>query len=342
MITRTRGLIFGGVCLVLGGLLGFYVHPSTSSSPYIGPLRQSDLNATAKYKFIDPLIGLKSSESVVLPEHKELQEDLKNYIAKQQSSGDIEIVSVNFRDVTAAAGFYINADEEYSPASLLKVPLMMSIFNLTETDTTILSQRVYYADGNNANTQEHYASPTQLRAGYYSVNDLMEHLIENSDNNAAELLTNYLNKNGNDKSITELVRDLGINEIDLSNDFITIKAYSLFFRVLFNSTYLSRANSEKALEILSKTDFRQGIVAPLPKDISVAHKFGEFTLKQNDGTVIKRELHDCGLVYYPEHPYLLCIMMKGKNFDSLQTTLQNISRKVYEYIGNLYRSPGEQ
>jgi len=28
------------------------------------------------------------------------------------------------------------------------------------------------------------------------------------------------------------------------------------------------------------------------------------------------QLHDCGIVYYPETPYLLCVMTKGWNFET--------------------------
>ena len=60
--------------------------------------------------------------------------------------------------------------------------------------------------------------------------------------------------------------------------FISAKNYSLFFRVLYNATYLSREMSEKALGLLSKTVFRDGLTAKLPSSVVVSHKFGEWVL----------------------------------------------------------------
>jgi hypothetical protein len=37
--------------------------------------------------------------------------------------------------------------------------------------------------------------------------------------------------------------------------------YASFFRVLFNASYLNRKDSEKALALLTKVAFRDGLIA---------------------------------------------------------------------------------
>lgn len=97
-------------------------------------------------------------------------------------------------------------------------------------------------------------------------------MITNSDNEAKELLIQDIDETFLQKVYTEI----GINTAgDLTKDFISVKDYSGFFRLLYNATYLNRDLSEKALKILSKTNFDKGITAGLPKGITVAHKFGE-------------------------------------------------------------------
>jgi hypothetical protein len=161
-------------------------------------------------------------------------------------------------------------------------------------------------------------------------------MIKYSDNNAAELLINHLNMTNQDGTFDTLFKDMGINQIDLGNDFISIRAYALFFRILYNSTYLSRDMSEKALALLSQTDFSKGIEGGVPNNIEVSQKFGEFTQESTSGTLVKRELHNCGIVYYPGHPYLLCIMTKGKDFAPLEGVLSEISRKVFIFMEQKY------
>jgi hypothetical protein len=61
-------------------------------------------------------------------------------------------------------------------------------------------------------------------------------------------------------------------------------------------------------------------------NIPVAHKFGERT--GFAGGV--KQLHDCGIVYYPKNPYLLCIMTRGTDFTKLESTIAAVSKMVYQ------------
>lgn len=65
----------------------------------------------------------------------------------------------------------------------------------------------------------------------------------------------------------------------------------------------------------------------MPASVKVAHKFGERLLE--DST---RQLHDCGIVYYPENPYLICIMTHGNVYENLEKTIQDISKMVYKEV----------
>lgn len=128
-------------------------------------------------------------------------------------------------------------------------------------------------------------------------------------------------------------KDLGLVSPDkaLDKDFMSVKNYASFFRILFNASYLNKHNSNEALEELSKTKFKKGLVAGVPSNINVSHKFGE---RQSDG---KKQLHDCGIIYYPKHPYLLCVMTRGDNFDKQEEVIKNISQIIYKDIDELIK-----
>ena len=84
--------------------------------------------------------------------------------------------------------------------------------------------------------------------------------------------------------------------------------------------------SEKALEYLSKSDFKYGLVASLPANIVVAHKFGFWA---ENGV---RLLHDCGIVYYPNNPYLLCVMTSAPDKEGYDPTISELSRFIYQEV----------
>ena len=89
--------------------------------------------------------------------------------------------------------------------------------------------------------------------------------------------------------------------------------------------------SEKALEILGSTQFDFGIEGGVPEGVTVANKFGERTLED------QRQLHDCGIIYAPKGPYLLCIMTRadlktGASFNQLAEIMSSLSEKTYQYL----------
>ncbi len=303
-----RPLAWGIIGCIIGACLSALVlgafdrdkAPNTSIA-----LRQSDINsANNDYRFIDPLLGLQNSNNTTPPEFRGIEADVKAFVQSEIAKGDLAVASVYFREIGRQSGFTLSPSVQYNPASLLKVPTMMAYLKIAEKNPSILTDKLVYAGAADENEQEHLKSPVQLVPGRaYTVEELIEHMIKYSDNNAAVMLVDHLNTTNHESAFNDLFNDLGITKIDLSDDFITVQAYVLFFRVLYNATYLSRDSSEKALELLSKTDFTEGLIAGTGSTVPVAHKFGEFTLNNQNGQLIKHELHDCGYIYYPKHTY---------------------------------------
>ncbi len=52
-----------------------------------------------------------------------------------------------------------------------------------------------------------------------------------------------------------------------------------------------------------------------------------------NGTVTNVEAHDCGIVYYPDSPYLLCVMTRGKDTGQLESIIGKISQITYQFMG---------
>ena len=99
--------------------------------------------------------------------------------------------------------------------------------------------------------------------------------------------------------------------------------------------------SEKALEFLSQTEFKKGIVGNIPSDVKVAHKFGERTYLSSTGTLVYKELHDCGIVYASNNPYVLCVMTRGNDFEKLEDLIQSISQTAYETLSSNISATGK-
>jgi beta-lactamase class A len=321
------------VGIVIGAAGYATIGPRTVESPN-SALRLSDLSSTNTYKYIDPLLALKNPKPETPQEFKSLEADITSFIEKEKVKGNATAVSVYFRAVGHQGGITLNPEERYNPASLLKVPIMMAYYRLAEQNPKILADKLVYSGLDSEDNAQYFKPRVELTPNRaYTVEELIERMIRYSDNSAVKLLVSHLNSTNQAYAFNSLADDLGVPDTQFTDDFITIEAYMLFFRVLYNSTYLTRDMSEKAMEVLTQTDFDGGIVAGLgDKSIPVAHKFGEYTLLDDTKAAVKRELHDCGFIYLPGHTYNLCIMTKGKDFGALQNIIQGISSRVYATI----------
>ncbi len=339
-MNKNRNLILVALCSFLVGAscAVLFLQPAKPTAK-VSALRESNLTTPdSEYKLIDPLIGVKGINQST--QYNTMQTQVATYIASQKDNGLLS-ASVDFRDIGVPGGFVLNPSERYTPASLNKVPLMMAYFKIAETNPNILSQEITYSGATNSNDIETIKPAVQISPGTsYTVEQLIEHMILYSDNNAADLLTHYLNQTNNFSAYTAVFTDLGVdpNILGTYTDNMTVAEYSIFLRALYNSTYLDWNHSELALQLLTQTDFSEGLESGVPNDTQVAEKFGEVKLVSSSGTLVGRELNNCGMVYYPNHPYLLCIMTKasGDNIQALENEIGAISSIVYKNMETLY------
>jgi len=316
------------------GAVAFFIS-GTESGPTPHGLRESDITGTDQYKFIDPLIGVSSTQTNA-PQYAALQQSITDYIATYQKNG-LTAASVRFSDIRAAEGFTVYPDEIYNPSSLNKVPVMLAYFKLAEADPAILSVHLTYTGQPDLDAHENIPSPTQLSVGAsYSTLELIERMIKYSDNNAVALLSGYLYDSGRIGALYAALGDLGVPE-GKDRDYLKVDSYVMFFRALYNATYLNASYSEQALSILAGSDFTQGIAASVPANIEVAHKYGDNNLVDTNNELVGRQLHDCGIVYYPYHPYMLCVMTKGGvDITVLESVIAGISQLVYKDMQQRY------
>ncbi len=324
-----KNILVSVFCLVFGFLVGFFI-----AGYYLNvPAKTFNMVREGGYNFINPLLSCNYSEDVASNRYKPITDKLKIYIEEHISNGDTQNISIYFRGLNSGRWSGVNEDYAYAPASLLKIPLMIAYLRKADRDPNILHKEITYNQIKDGNNVEIFKSNNFIKDGQsYSVDELLQSMIMYSDNNAWELLQNNIDQ----ISITEVYSDLGIPVSEtLTEENMTPKTFSYLFRILYNATYLSKPMSQYALKLLSSTDFYGGLKSGLTKDAVIAHKFGERTVFKKDSvstniTLDFRELHDCGIIYYPRNPYLLCVMTKGLDFQKLSGVINDISALIYQ------------
>lgn len=299
--------------------------------------KESEANQNSKqirqvgeYQYTNPLLECEVAVDTITARKENFDAALEDFVTETKKKHQLLDVAVYFRDLNNGPTFGVAESDEFFPASLLKVPVMMAYYRWLESEPELFDVQLEYVGPVDFGLSIAIQPNKELIPGQkYTIRDLIERMIVYSDNQSTYLLVQQLPQ----EKISNLFRIIGVGE-DVIKDGsakLTVKEYAGFFRILFNSSYLSQENSEKALELLTRTDYHDALPGPLPKEVAVAHKFGEAGTENAE-----RQLHDCGIVYFPGHPYLACIMTRGENNDHLKNGIRAISRFIYDQVDKQY------
>jgi beta-lactamase class A len=326
--SASRGLFGSRVALALALLIGcaagFILRGQIQKAPNHGiiEIRQGGWN------YINPLLECEQAPPILQDsELKDFEHRVNDFVVKDLKKKWGDEVSVYFRELNDGLQFDIGKEDFFYPASLIKVPMMISILKQAETNPHLLKTTIAFNDSKLSAGQNPEVPDKLVLGRSYTVDDLLSRMIKYSDNVSYDLL---LMKVADRAVLEKTYSDLGFPppyHSGVQTQYVlSTEQYSSCFRMLYNASYLTKPMSEKALEYLSKSDFKFGLVASLPANIVVAHKFGFWA---ENGV---RLLHDCGIVYYPNNPYLLCVMTSAPDKEGYDPTISELSRFIYQEV----------
>lgn len=240
-----------------------------------------------------------------------------------------ESVSLYIEYLNTGANISVNPDLYLWSASLPKLSIAMAVLKKVEEGSLSLDTQLEFTqeDFNNlsgATSNPIWDQPVGTR---FSVEELLQQLLVQSDNTAQSILTRTLQASDMEKIIT----DLGLEKLFDASGKLSAKEYSRFLRSLYTASYLNRENSQKVLMWLDESPFDDYLAQSIPSDYKFPHKYGE--------NFVQRVYADSGIVYVPNRPYLITVILKGDpslSFpeDKAKATqlMKQISEASYRYF----------
>ncbi len=320
-VIRNSVSIIVAICIGAAGGIFVYAHVPNRSD-------------CSSYAYVSQGSACSGSPVINKAGYVVLQDQISQFIQSQDAAGTTTNVAVFFRDLNDGPTFGINEDQDFIPASLLKLPVVMSIFQMEEAHPGFIKTTLEYSTTSlDVSVPEGIETPDVPGMTFgtrYSLEQLMASTIINSDNLAYYLLIGYMDQtvpNGG-HDIDSTLAQLGIvDPTNVDQQSVTVTQYASLFRLLYTSSFLNPHDSEELLSWLSQSTFNDGLQAGVPSSVVVADKWGLRSLP--DGT---QELHDCGIIYYPRNPYVLCVMTEGNNQTALANVIATISQMVYAEV----------
>jgi beta-lactamase class A len=286
-----------------------------------------------------PWLDKYSCETPVISKvpYASLKQKLTEYFDRKKQAGVLTDAGMYFRDLEDGPHFGVNEYANFAAASLLKLPLVMQYLSLAEDDPALLKVRIRVPDQIGILYNVSYPPPEKLVPGSdHTVEDLLQRTMEHSDNVAFVMLRQYLaQRYGGETFLREAERQLGLVPEVAAHDYvISVVRYAAMFKLLYRASFLNSAKSEEIIEMMLHTSFDRGLEQGVPPGVPVAHKFGEkgVNYQYDDRVEFVAQLHDCGIVYYPDNPYILCVMTRGHSNAELEQVLGEVSRMVYEEV----------
>lgn len=286
-------------------------------------------NCSQVHKFINPDLDCLDTDNIY-EQINSIEGEVTTLIESEIKNGNASRISVFYRDLNTRKWFGINENESYAPGSLLKLPLAIAYFKLSEVDQGVLNQEILFPEkSENLNLMQNIPPPENITAGKtYSSKELIRRMISYSDNDALTLLAEHIPEQYSSK----VYIDLGVyfpTSGGIEQNFVNVKTYAGILRLLYNASYLGIDTSEKILGMMANSSFTLGIRAGVPDGISTANKFGDRSFEGSNGKMV-HQLHDCGVIYKTKEPYILCIMTEGADIKSLEKIISKISKITYE------------
>ncbi len=315
-LSTTRKLLFSRIGIVFGIFcLAFFFAGFSINKSHIDDEIVSDAQ---KYPLLAHRLFEKQSDDMII-NFTQLREVMNATYNEHKIP-----LGIYFEYLPTGASVGVNDQLQVEIGSLAKVPAVMGIYkeieknNLKPTDMLTITEE---------DLDDRFGSLWKKGVGAkFSVQEAIDYTLKQSDNTAASILTRKISGD----TLNEV-----FNELDLPKTrtgpfpVMSPKSYASVFRNLYLSAYLGYESSSAILTDLTQTDFVDKLPAGVPAGVSVAHKIGVFRVAET-----KDIYSDCGIVYVPDRPYVMCIMVAADE-DTAREEIVTYSKMIYSFVSQV-------
>jgi len=229
------------------------------------------------------------------------------------------------RDVSGVYGLYVldleggseffnygvNENEIFKAASLIKLPVMLAMFEEEEKGRIDLETKYYLKDSDKVGgAGSLYYKPPGYEVSY---RDLVKLMGKESDNTAYNISLKILGE----KKINDFMSKVGMEKTNIAENKTTPREMGNLFRYLWFDMKDEMRKME-LLDFLTDTSFEQWITSGVPYGVRVSHKYGRETHTVNDAGII-----------FTEKPFVLVIMSKGVVEREADRIIPEITKVIY-------------
>jgi beta-lactamase class A len=215
-------------------------------------------------------------------------------------------VGIYIKDLKTGKTWEYNADRLFRSASLIKLPIMVGVFNLVKENKISLETELILTSKERVDGS---GSLKWARDGTrITVLELVYRMVTESDNTATRMLVDhigieyfksYFKQIGlSYTNITEEGMNLTSGRVSKEN-FTTPREMGYLLERIYKKDIVSKDMCEMMLDILKRNKSHSRIRKGIPTTWQVGHKTG----------LLRKSCSDVGIVFSPNGDYILCVLL---------------------------------
>ncbi|WP_341323941.1 serine hydrolase [Solibacillus sp. FSL H8-0523] len=218
------------------------------------------------------------------------------------------------------------ADDVFSSASVIKVPILLAILKRLQTTNGNLRQVLTIADENLVE----FSVLTEQQQKQATLHELLLWMTITSDNSATNACIDFLGMDAFNTYFAEIgmqhtklqrkMMDFERQQQGFDNE-TTANDMKRLFQALYEGQLLDEAWTAIAFDILCRQRSHESLRRYLVDDVKVAHKTGGLDTVD----------HDCGIVFHKNGAYFIGVFLTGvTDNEKAKSLIGQISKIVYE------------
>lgn len=215
--------------------------------------------------------------------------------------------------LTDSEGYGVSNNEKFQGASLLKLPLMILTYKMSEDGTLDLNTEYVLKDSDKVKGAG--VLYTSDIGSTFTYRKLIEYMGKNSDRTAYKVMKDVIGET----ILKNYVSEIGMKDTNIDTGETTPDDMGLIFRKLWGGDLINESNRDELFNYLTDTIYEKWISAGVPNNVSVAHKFGIDSGVMADGGIIE-----------VKKPYILIIMGQGITQYDADALFPKVSKDVYK------------
>jgi beta-lactamase class A len=274
------------------------------------------------------------AQAVIAPDPKEADWEFMTQELSRHASKYRGHVAIFLKDMKSGRTWTYHPDDLFPAASLIKVPVMICVFEKIHDGEVALSDQLTLRRHNRVGGSG--SLKWRPDGSKFTVRELLQHMISESDNTATNMLIELVGMGYLQQEFPKIgLLYTGIYPDGMSlkssrvahENYTTAREMTMMLDKIYHGEYIDTHASALMLDILKhKKAVASRLAKGLPRGWEIAHKTG----------LLRMACHDSAIIFSPEGDYAITVLTgQNPDYHSAKDFITGLARITFRHYGGM-------